>query len=100
MVINKGWNPTRKFRLLEKRATRIRENQATIPAIEEQLNQMGPNLIPSGSQGVYQPNSPVASHHSGTSRSVANSHGYSQSKVVSRRRKEYKGKKRHLSAFG
>ncbi|MBW0482815.1 hypothetical protein O181_022530 [Austropuccinia psidii MF-1] len=46
----------------------------------------GPNLIPSGSEGVYQPNSPVASHHSGTRRSVANSHCYLQSKVVSRRR--------------
>ncbi|MBW0506619.1 hypothetical protein O181_046334 [Austropuccinia psidii MF-1] len=26
MEITKGWNPTRKFRLLEERATRIREN--------------------------------------------------------------------------
>ncbi|MBW0577567.1 hypothetical protein O181_117282 [Austropuccinia psidii MF-1] len=36
MVITKGWNPTRKFRLLETRANRIRENQATIQAIEVQ----------------------------------------------------------------
>ncbi|MBW0524344.1 hypothetical protein O181_064059 [Austropuccinia psidii MF-1] len=35
MVITKEWNPTRKFRLLEERATRIRDNQATIQAIEE-----------------------------------------------------------------
>ena len=42
MVITKGWNPTRQFRLLEARAQRIRENQATIQAIEEQLNQTGP----------------------------------------------------------
>ncbi|MBW0492759.1 hypothetical protein O181_032474 [Austropuccinia psidii MF-1] len=33
MVITKGWNPTRKFRLLEVRANRIRENHATIQAI-------------------------------------------------------------------
>ncbi|MBW0462987.1 hypothetical protein O181_002702 [Austropuccinia psidii MF-1] len=35
MVITKGWHPTRKFRLLEERETRIKENQATIQAIEE-----------------------------------------------------------------
>ncbi|MBW0494737.1 hypothetical protein O181_034452 [Austropuccinia psidii MF-1] len=64
MVITKGWNPTRNFRLLDKRETRIRENQATIKAIEEHLNQTGPTLIPSGSQGVDQPNSPMASQHS------------------------------------
>ncbi|MBW0536446.1 hypothetical protein O181_076161 [Austropuccinia psidii MF-1] len=63
MVITKGCNPTRKFRLLEVRENRIRENEATIQAIEEQLNQIGPTLIPSGSQGVDQTSSPVASHH-------------------------------------
>ncbi|MBW0543331.1 hypothetical protein O181_083046, partial [Austropuccinia psidii MF-1] len=31
----KGWNPTSQFRLLEARAQRIKENQATIQAIEE-----------------------------------------------------------------
>ncbi|MBW0528135.1 hypothetical protein O181_067850 [Austropuccinia psidii MF-1] len=41
MITTKGWNPTRKFRLLEVRADRIRENQATIQAIEEQLTQTG-----------------------------------------------------------
>ncbi|MBW0469687.1 hypothetical protein O181_009402 [Austropuccinia psidii MF-1] len=86
MEIIKGWNPTRYFRLLEERATRIREHQATIQAIEEQLNQKGPTLIPSGSQGVDQTSSPVASHHSGTNILVAKSHYYSQSQVVSRRR--------------
>ncbi|MBW0543640.1 hypothetical protein O181_083355 [Austropuccinia psidii MF-1] len=74
MVITKGWNPTRKLRLLEEKATRIRENQATIQAIEEKLNQTGPTLIPSGSQGVEHCKSPVASNHSGTNRSVAKSH--------------------------
>ncbi|MBW0464598.1 hypothetical protein O181_004313 [Austropuccinia psidii MF-1] len=34
LVIIKGQNPNRKFRLLEEKATRIRENQATIQAIE------------------------------------------------------------------
>ncbi|MBW0479657.1 hypothetical protein O181_019372 [Austropuccinia psidii MF-1] len=92
MVFTKGWNPTRKFRLLEERETRIRENQATIQAIEEQLNQTGPTLITSGSQGVDQPNSLVASHHSGTRKSVAKSHHSSQSQVVSRRRQGYNGK--------
>ncbi|MBW0467994.1 hypothetical protein O181_007709 [Austropuccinia psidii MF-1] len=79
MKITRGWNPTRQFRLLEERATRIMENQATIQAIEEQLNQTGPTLIPSGSQGVDQNISPVASHHSGTNRSVAKIHHSSQS---------------------
>ncbi|MBW0469666.1 hypothetical protein O181_009381 [Austropuccinia psidii MF-1] len=68
MRITKGWNLTRKFKILEGRATRIRENQANIQAIEEQLNHTGPTLIPSGSQGVDQPNPPVDSHHSGNSR--------------------------------
>ncbi|MBW0461579.1 hypothetical protein O181_001294 [Austropuccinia psidii MF-1] len=92
MVITKGWNPARQFRLLEERATRIRENKATIQAIEEHPNQTGPDLIPSSSQGVDQPNSKVASHHSGTRRPVSKSHHSSQYKVVSRRRQEYNRK--------
>ncbi|MBW0484955.1 hypothetical protein O181_024670 [Austropuccinia psidii MF-1] len=91
MVITKGWNPTRKFRLLEVRANRIRENKATIQAIEEQLNQKGNTQIPSGSQGAGQISSPVASYHSETNRSVANSHHSSQSQEGSRRRQVYKG---------
>ncbi|MBW0534992.1 hypothetical protein O181_074707 [Austropuccinia psidii MF-1] len=89
---NKVWNPTRKFRLLEEMATRIRDNQATIQAIEEQLTQRGNTQIPSGSQGVGQNSSPVASHHSGTNRSVTKNHHSSQSQEVSRRRQGYKGK--------
>ncbi|MBW0472236.1 hypothetical protein O181_011951 [Austropuccinia psidii MF-1] len=46
MVITKGWNPTRKFRLLEESETRIRENKATIQEIEEKMGQTGPTLIP------------------------------------------------------
>ncbi|MBW0508388.1 hypothetical protein O181_048103 [Austropuccinia psidii MF-1] len=92
MVMTKGWNPTRQFRLLEEKATRIRENQATIQAIEEQLNQIDLTLLPSGSQGESQPNYAVDSHHSSTRRSVAKSHHSSQSQVVSRRRQGYKGK--------
>ncbi|MBW0471342.1 hypothetical protein O181_011057 [Austropuccinia psidii MF-1] len=92
MVITKGWNPNRQVKLLEERVTRIRENQATIQAIEEQLSQTEHTLIPSGSQGIDKPNSPVASHHSGNRRSVAKSHHFSQSQVVSRRRKGNKGK--------
>ncbi|MBW0476810.1 hypothetical protein O181_016525 [Austropuccinia psidii MF-1] len=63
MVITKGCNPIRQFRILEERETKIRENQTTIQAIEEQLNQTGPTRIPSGSQGVDQTSSPVASHN-------------------------------------
>ncbi|MBW0478025.1 hypothetical protein O181_017740 [Austropuccinia psidii MF-1] len=92
MEITKGWNCTRKLRLLEERATRIRDNQATTQAIEEQLNQKGTTMIPSGSQGVDRPTSPVDFHHSDTNRSVAKSHHSSQSQVVSRRRQGYKGK--------
>ncbi|MBW0524249.1 hypothetical protein O181_063964 [Austropuccinia psidii MF-1] len=68
MVITRGWNPTRQVRLLEARANRIRENQATFQAIEGQLTQTGPTQIPSGSQGAGQISSPVASHHSETNR--------------------------------
>ncbi|MBW0525184.1 hypothetical protein O181_064899 [Austropuccinia psidii MF-1] len=92
MVITKGWNPTRKVKILEVRAKRIRENQATIQAIEEQLTQTGHDQIPSGSKAVGQTSSPVASHHSGTRRSVAKSHHSSQYQLVSRRRQGYKGK--------
>ncbi|MBW0558237.1 hypothetical protein O181_097952 [Austropuccinia psidii MF-1] len=92
MEITKGWNPTRKFRLLEERETRIMEKQVTIQAIEEQLNQTGPTLIPSGSKGVDQTSSPVASNHLETSRSVAKSHHSSQFQEVSRRRQGNKHK--------
>ncbi|MBW0489635.1 hypothetical protein O181_029350 [Austropuccinia psidii MF-1] len=92
MVITKGWNPTRKFRLLEVRAKRIRENQATIQAIEKQLTQTGQTQIPSGSQGVGKTSSPVASHHSGTNRSVPKTHHYSQSQEAYRRGQGHKGK--------
>ncbi|MBW0560467.1 hypothetical protein O181_100182 [Austropuccinia psidii MF-1] len=85
MEITKGWSPTRQFRLLEERENKIRENQATIQAIEEQLNQTGPTLIPSGSQGVEKTSSPVNSNHSGTNKSVTKSQHSSQSQVVSLR---------------
>ncbi|MBW0551677.1 hypothetical protein O181_091392 [Austropuccinia psidii MF-1] len=100
MVITKGWNPNRQFKLLEERPTQIRENQATIQAIEEQLNQTGPTLITSGSQGVNQPGYLVASHHSVSKRSVTKSHHSSKSQEVYRRRKGHKGKKRLISATG
>ncbi|MBW0502880.1 hypothetical protein O181_042595 [Austropuccinia psidii MF-1] len=100
VLITKGCNPTRQFRPLEKRETRIRENQATIQAIEEQLTQTGHTQIPSGSQGVDQTSSPVASHHSGTSRSVNKNHHSSQFQVASRRRQGYRGKTRPLSTKG
>ncbi|MBW0516069.1 hypothetical protein O181_055784 [Austropuccinia psidii MF-1] len=89
MVITKGWNPTRKFRILEVRAQRIRENQATIQAIEEKLTQTGHTQIPSGSQVAGQKSSPVASHHSETNRLVTKSHHSLQSQEVSRRRQDH-----------
>ncbi|MBW0577715.1 hypothetical protein O181_117430 [Austropuccinia psidii MF-1] len=116
LVITKGWNPTRQFRLLEARAQRIRENQATIQAIEEHLTKTGPTqipsgsqcagqisspvasnhseTIPSGSQVAGQISSPVASHHSETRRSVAKSHHSSRFQEVSRRRQGNKGKEK------
>ncbi|MBW0539926.1 hypothetical protein O181_079641, partial [Austropuccinia psidii MF-1] len=63
MIITKGWNPTRQFRLLEVRENRIRENQDTIQAIEEQLTETGHIKILSGSQGAGKIISPVDSHH-------------------------------------
>ncbi|MBW0556081.1 hypothetical protein O181_095796, partial [Austropuccinia psidii MF-1] len=92
MIITKGWNPTRQLRLLEVRGNRMRENQSTIQAIEEQLTQTGHTQIPSGSEGAGQISSPVASNHSETNRSVAKSHHSSHSHEVSRRRQGYKGK--------
>ncbi|MBW0479206.1 hypothetical protein O181_018921 [Austropuccinia psidii MF-1] len=70
----------------------IRENEAAIQVLEEQLTQTRNNQILSGSQGVYQTGSPVASHHSGTNRSVAKSHPSSQSQEFFKRRQGYKGK--------
>ncbi|MBW0546097.1 hypothetical protein O181_085812 [Austropuccinia psidii MF-1] len=58
MVITKGFSTTRQFRLLEVRASRIRENKATIQAIEEQLTQTGNTQFPSSSQGIDQASSP------------------------------------------
>ncbi|MBW0483590.1 hypothetical protein O181_023305 [Austropuccinia psidii MF-1] len=92
MVSTKGWNSNRKLKFLEERSTSIRENQATIHDIEEQLNHTETTLFPSGSQRVDQPSSPVASYHPATSRSVAKSHHSSQSQVFSRRIQGYKGK--------
>ncbi|MBW0494069.1 hypothetical protein O181_033784 [Austropuccinia psidii MF-1] len=100
MVITKGWNPTRNFRLLEVRENSIRENQATIQAVEEQLTQTGHTQILPGPQGVSQTSSPVASHHSGTNRSVAKSHHSSQYQEFSRRRQGHKGKTRTLCTKG
>ncbi|MBW0502501.1 hypothetical protein O181_042216 [Austropuccinia psidii MF-1] len=68
ILITKDCNPTRKFSLLEVRESRIRENQATIQAREEQLTQTGHPQILSGSQGAGQISSPVASNHSETNR--------------------------------
>ncbi|MBW0474440.1 hypothetical protein O181_014155 [Austropuccinia psidii MF-1] len=52
MEITKGWNPTRKFRLLEERATRIRENQATIQAMHQQISDQESPLITI--RGIFQ----------------------------------------------
>ncbi|MBW0584151.1 hypothetical protein O181_123866 [Austropuccinia psidii MF-1] len=95
MVMTNGCNPTRQFRLLEARENRVRENQATIKATEEQLTETGDTQIPSGSQEAGQISSPVASHHSETNLSMAKSHHSSQSQEVFRRRQGYKGKNKN-----
>ncbi|MBW0495487.1 hypothetical protein O181_035202 [Austropuccinia psidii MF-1] len=77
MVITKTWYSNRNFKLLEERASRKKENKATIQAMEEQLNQTEDTLIPSGSQGGNQPDFPVAPHISCIRRSVAKSHHFS-----------------------
>ncbi|MBW0466842.1 hypothetical protein O181_006557 [Austropuccinia psidii MF-1] len=41
IVITTGCNPNRQLKLLEEREPRIRENQSTIQAIEEQLSRQG-----------------------------------------------------------
>ncbi|MBW0554417.1 hypothetical protein O181_094132 [Austropuccinia psidii MF-1] len=92
MEITKGWNPNGKFKLLEEREDKIRENKATFQAMEEQWSQKEHILNPSGSQGVLQPNSPVDSYHSGSSQTVAKSHHSSQLQKVSRKRQGQKGK--------
>ncbi|MBW0567878.1 hypothetical protein O181_107593 [Austropuccinia psidii MF-1] len=101
MEIKKGWDLRRKFRLLEKRAARIKENNTPIQAIEGQWNQKEENWIPSGSQGVVsQLNSPVAFNNPEYNKSVAKSHNYYQSQVFSRRRQGSKAVTRVLSARG
>ncbi|MBW0533941.1 hypothetical protein O181_073656 [Austropuccinia psidii MF-1] len=45
MVITNRLNPNRQFKILEESASRIREDKATIQAIEEQLNQTEHTLI-------------------------------------------------------
>ncbi|MBW0525856.1 hypothetical protein O181_065571 [Austropuccinia psidii MF-1] len=93
MVVTKGLKPNRQFKLLGERVSRLCENQPTIRVIQEQLNQTENAPIPLVSQGVNQPDSPVASHLSGTSISVTKSHHSSPSQVVLSRRQGSKGKK-------
>ncbi|MBW0498195.1 hypothetical protein O181_037910 [Austropuccinia psidii MF-1] len=94
MIITKGWNTTRQFRPLKVRGNKIRKNQATIKAIEEQLTQTVHIQIHSGSQGSGQINSALASNHSETHISVANSHHSSHSQEDSWRKQGHKGKKK------
>ncbi|MBW0476000.1 hypothetical protein O181_015715 [Austropuccinia psidii MF-1] len=62
------------------------------PSYRRTIEQIEPTLIHSGSQGVNQPDSPVALHHSGSNTSVTKSYHSSQSQAASRRRQGYKGK--------
>ncbi|MBW0467392.1 hypothetical protein O181_007107 [Austropuccinia psidii MF-1] len=96
MEIMKGWNPNKKFKfkLSVERASKIRENQATIQAIEEKWSQKEKIMTLSGSQEVDQLNSPVTLHHSEFSKMVAKSNHYSQLQGVSRRREGAKGMKK------
>ncbi|MBW0493235.1 hypothetical protein O181_032950 [Austropuccinia psidii MF-1] len=64
MEITKGWNLNKNFRIVGEREDKIRENQATIQAIEERWNQKDHTQNPSGSPVVVnQASSPVASHN-------------------------------------
>ncbi|MBW0480736.1 hypothetical protein O181_020451 [Austropuccinia psidii MF-1] len=85
LLITKGWNPNRRFKILEEREARIRETQATIQTIEEQLHQAEHALFPSRSQGVNQPDFPLDSHHSGIK-----SHHSSHCHVHARRKQRSK----------
>ncbi|MBW0462074.1 hypothetical protein O181_001789 [Austropuccinia psidii MF-1] len=67
------------------------------PSYRRTTAQTGHTQITSGSQGVDQTSSPVASHHSGTNRSVAKSHHSSQSQEVFRRRQGHKCKNKTSS---
>ncbi|MBW0491081.1 hypothetical protein O181_030796 [Austropuccinia psidii MF-1] len=91
MEITKGWNPNKQFKLLEERASKVWGNHFTLMAIEDKWSQKDHNFTPSGSQGVDQPNSPVASQHPEYSKSLARSHYSSQFQGVSRRRQGQKG---------
>ncbi|MBW0505739.1 hypothetical protein O181_045454 [Austropuccinia psidii MF-1] len=95
MELAKGLNPNNKFKLLKERETKIRQNQATVQAIEEQWIQKEHILTPLVSQVVYQTNSQVASH-----KSVAKSHHYSQFWEVFRRIKGPKARERLIPARG
>ncbi|MBW0491437.1 hypothetical protein O181_031152 [Austropuccinia psidii MF-1] len=91
MEVMKGWNPNKNFKLSVERASKIRENQATIQDIEEKWSQKENIMTLSGSQELDQLNSPVALHHSESSKLVAKSNHYSQLQGVSRRREGGKG---------
>ncbi|MBW0481386.1 hypothetical protein O181_021101 [Austropuccinia psidii MF-1] len=61
--ITKGWNFNKNFRIVGEREAKLRENQATIQAIEERWNQKDHTKNPSGSPEVInQSSSLVASH--------------------------------------
>ncbi|MBW0468161.1 hypothetical protein O181_007876 [Austropuccinia psidii MF-1] len=66
--ITEIWNLNKQFKLLKESGAKIRKNEATIQDRDEQLIQKESILNPSGSQGVDQPNSQVASHHSESSK--------------------------------
>ncbi|MBW0462187.1 hypothetical protein O181_001902 [Austropuccinia psidii MF-1] len=71
---------------------KIRQNQPTIKAIEEQWSQKENIPTPSGSKGVGQTNSPLASHHSESRKAGAKSHHSSQFQKVFKIRQGTKGK--------
>ncbi|MBW0486311.1 hypothetical protein O181_026026 [Austropuccinia psidii MF-1] len=92
MEITKCWNTNRQLELVEERAAKIRENEATIQAIEEKWRQKENIFTPSGSQGEGQSKTPMTPHHSEYRKSEAKNHHYSQFQEVSRRRYALKGK--------
>ncbi|MBW0501240.1 hypothetical protein O181_040955 [Austropuccinia psidii MF-1] len=98
MVITKGWNPN--VQNLEGEGYQDKGKTSQYPRYRRTTEPGQPTLIPSPSQGVDQPNSPVAPQHSGTSISVAKSNHSSQFQVDSRRIQESMQKTRPLEATG
>ncbi|MBW0570076.1 hypothetical protein O181_109791 [Austropuccinia psidii MF-1] len=90
----KGWNPNKNFKPSKERATRIKENQEAIQAIEKYWQMEEPSLIqvPPGMEEEV-PSSPLQSNSSRPHKPRAiSAKPHKDSLVVSTRRKGAQGK--------